>query len=318
MTASAIGADVSLYQHPITVTQIRKAGLSFAFAKATNGAGGTDPNFAANWQAIGKSGIHRGAYHELTPGDGAAQARHFMAVVAARGINHGDMLALVASDYDVAGTEAKAFLDEVKALAGPHCPVLLYSDPAYLPRFTSCTGYPLWLAAYRSKSPDSVAPWGKWTFWQWQAGGGADGGDTDSFNGTKADLDAWIGTYTQPPAKPAPKTFEKVADLTFRPGKSSVALSWRSPLKSAPWPIKTYEIAVCEGQALGDVYQSYPRTVPKDQHAAVTWQGGSLKPGTWYTAAVRALAQAIPPGQPVPPDPEHAGPWAAVTFQTSN
>lgn len=202
MTASAQGADTSAYQQPLTAAVLKAAGLSFAFAKATNGTAGEDPDFAVSWQAIAEAGLHRGAYHELTGEDPLLQAGTFMAVVAGRGLKAGDMLAVVASDYAVAGWQAKAFLDAVKAAAGPKCPVLLYSDLSALPSLAECSGYPLWLAYYADSAPGNVAPWDRWMFWQYQAGGGADGGDRDAFNGTAAELDAWIASYAGTPAVP--------------------------------------------------------------------------------------------------------------------
>ena len=202
MTASAQGADTSAYQQPLTAAVLKAAGLSFAFAKAANGTAGEDPDFAVSWQAIAEAGLHRGAYHELTGEDPLLQAGTFMAVVAGRGLKAGDMLAVAASDYAVAGRQAKAFLDAVKATAGPKCPVLLYSDLSALPSLAECSGYPLWLAYYADSAPGNVAPWDRWMFWQYQAGGGADGGDRDAFNGTAAELDAWIASYAGTPAVP--------------------------------------------------------------------------------------------------------------------
>ena len=304
MTASAQGADTSAYQQPLTAAVLKADGLSFAFAKAANGTAGEDPDFAVSWQAIAEAGLHRGAYHELTGEDPLLQAGTFMAVVAGRGLKAGDMLAVVASDYAVAGRQAKAFLDAVKAAAGPECPVLLYSDLSALPSLAECSGYPLWLAYYADSAPASVAPWDRWTFWQYQAGGGADGGDRDAFNGTVAELDAWIASYAHP-EPPADWTFGPVRDLTVEgAGPHSVKLAWESPAVPMPAAVGHYQIVVRkDAQDVG----SYPRVTPTGA-SPETWQGGSLQPGTAYEALVRAVAR----------DGGHASPWAAAAFTTAS
>lgn len=196
MTASAQGIDVSSYQGDLTSPELD--GLAFAYCKATEGPSDTDAHFAANWAAIRAKGLHRGAYHELwSPGSSpaASQAAHFLAVVRSAGIEHGDMLAVVASDYaGITGAEVKAWCDIVSA-AAPDCKVLVYSDRSVLPSLTSCTGYPLWVAWPSDTAPDSVAPWDRWTLWQW---GTEDGTDRDAYNGTADGLAAWLGSAAAP------------------------------------------------------------------------------------------------------------------------
>ena len=195
MGTSAQGKDFSSYQANLTTADLD--GLAFAFTKATEGPSDTDPSFAANWAAIRAKGIRRGAYHELwSPGSSpaATQAAHFLAVVKAAGLERGDMLAVVASDYGgVTGAEVRAWCDIVAA-ACPGCPVLVYSDLSTLAALTSCTGYPLWVAWPSDAAPESVAPWDRWTLWQWGSPGGV---DHDAYNGDEAELTAWLGTPAQ-------------------------------------------------------------------------------------------------------------------------
>jgi GH25 family lysozyme M1 (1,4-beta-N-acetylmuramidase) len=198
MTGSAQGIDVSRLQPPLTPTAL--TGFAFAFAKATDGPELTDPNFAVNWSVIKQAQIYRGAYHELwSPGSSpaATQAAHFLDVVSSGGLEPGDMLAVVASDYSgVTGEGVLAFCQAVQAGAGPQCPVLVYSDLDVLPSLGQCTGYPLWVTWPSATAPASVEPWSTWTLWQW---GTVSNTDRDAFNGTAADMDAWIKTYTVPP-----------------------------------------------------------------------------------------------------------------------
>jgi GH25 family lysozyme M1 (1,4-beta-N-acetylmuramidase) len=197
MTETAQGIDVSRAQPPLTPTDLN--GFAFAFAKATDGPELTDPDFAGNWSVIKQAEIYRGAYHELWSPESSpagAQAAHFLDVVRSGGLEPGDMLAVVASDYSgVTGGEVLAFCEAVQAGAGPQCPVLVYSDLSVLPSLGQCTGYPLWVTWPSGTAPASVEPWSTWTLWQW---GTVSNTDQDAFNGTAADMDAWIKTYTEP------------------------------------------------------------------------------------------------------------------------
>jgi lysozyme len=57
------GIDVSKYQGQIDWEQVRAAGVSFAFIKATEGGDRLDSRFQENWEAARRAGIPRGAYH---------------------------------------------------------------------------------------------------------------------------------------------------------------------------------------------------------------------------------------------------------------
>ncbi len=203
MVASAQGRDVSNFQGKLDWATLGK-GLAFAFCKATEGTTFKDADFAANWAGIQSAGLFRGAYHFLHPADSATtQAQYFMDTVKANGLLPGDMLVCDAEVTDGAADASvdaatKSFCTEVMRIAGPHCPVIVYTYTSFAPKLTSCTGFPLWIAYPSADSPASVAPWKTWTFWQW---GTVDGIDADAFNGTDADLTAWIGTYTEVPVK---------------------------------------------------------------------------------------------------------------------
>lgn len=68
MDNRARGIDVSHYDPTVDWSAAASAGISFAFAKASQGSNAsspsyTDPMFANHWQAIKDAGILRGAYH---------------------------------------------------------------------------------------------------------------------------------------------------------------------------------------------------------------------------------------------------------------
>ena len=61
----------------------------------------------------------------------------------------------------------------------------------------NCAGlgsYPLWLAIFQSATPSAPAPWKAWKFWQ---SGGTSSHDNDVFNGTPAELTAWISSFQE-------------------------------------------------------------------------------------------------------------------------
>lgn len=194
---SAHGQDRSDYQAVTTW-----AGENFGWCKATNGPDYVDEKFTDNWAGIARANIPRGAYHELTDASAEAQADFFVATVKARGLRPGDMLAVVASDYPgVTDTSVKAFCDRTAYLAGPHCPVLVYTDLSVAKGLWSCGGYDLWATWPGDVPPGPVGPWKTWRFWQYSISGPV---DLDVFNGTVDDLRAWLATYTETHTDPPP------------------------------------------------------------------------------------------------------------------
>jgi GH25 family lysozyme M1 (1,4-beta-N-acetylmuramidase) len=203
------------------------AGNVFGFAKATEGASWIDATFAPNWANLGREGLVRGAYHFFHPAVSAVeQAQFFVSVVKNHGgYGPGDIFILDAeitvgadgqeefgtetaelrmhtnlwqADDPAAavGSSALQFLQEVSALVGSQCPVLLYSNLSMAQAdLRPCAGYPLYVAYYSANAPKSVAPWPSWTFWQNEGSGGSGGGDCDFFNGDEAALLAWQASY---------------------------------------------------------------------------------------------------------------------------
>ena len=198
---SAQGKDFSAYQKPVTPADLK--GLSFAFTRVSDWSGttmGTDPNFAHNWAAFKTAGLDRGAYWYLLPNvDPAAQARYFFAAVKAAGLEPGNLLVcdseVLAANADQA---THAFCATLASLAGPQCPVIVYTNHNVGQHLTSCTGWPLWFAWPSPAAPPAslIAPWKSWLVWQWGTAGGV---DADAFNGTATVLDAWTASHIPPP-----------------------------------------------------------------------------------------------------------------------
>ena len=72
---------------PVDWAKVKAAGAGFGIAKATEGTGYLDDQFAANWRGTKAAGIAvRGAYHFGHPAvDAVAQAQHFARAVGAVG-----------------------------------------------------------------------------------------------------------------------------------------------------------------------------------------------------------------------------------------
>jgi lysozyme len=78
------GIDVSHHQHAIEWPAVKRAGMQFAYIKATEGADYKDPDFGRNWTESAVAGIPHGAYHFFTlETPGKLQAANFLAVVPA-------------------------------------------------------------------------------------------------------------------------------------------------------------------------------------------------------------------------------------------
>ncbi len=203
--ADAAGRDYSAFQPPVTAEMLK--GLSFAYTRVSDWSGttmGTDPTFSHDWAMMKAHKLHRGAYWFLLPTvDAVSQARYFVGAVKKAGLDPGDMLVcdseILASNVDQV---THSFCAEVASLAGPHCPVLVYSNENVGQHLTSCTHFPLWFAWPSSSPPPAsmTRPWARWTFWQW---GVVDGVDADRFDGTPAQLNEWIARYLPKPDPPA-------------------------------------------------------------------------------------------------------------------
>ena len=201
MAGNARGIDVSNFGGQFNWAGT--SGLSFGICRATQGLGaaGTnspDPFLTWNWPRIKAQGLARGAYHFLDPNlDGAAQASYFVQQVSAVGLETTDMLWL---DNETAGSSpaavaacARAFMARLVSLR-PDNPCGVYSFFSFITS-GNCAGlgsYPLWLAIFQSATPVAPAPWTAWKFWQ---SGSTSSHDNDVYNGTPAELTAWISSF---------------------------------------------------------------------------------------------------------------------------
>ena len=183
-SASVYGPDASSYQHPQGYTidwgaAHATSGAAFAFVKATEGTGYTNPYFKQDFAALATQGLMRGAYHFARPttaaGSAVAQADYFAAAIAGATApalpsqplpDHpldkaGDLPPVLDLEDNGGLTPAqlqewtRAFLTELTAKTG-RTP-MIYAGPYFwktsMGNDPSFAGYPLWVASYSDNAP---------------------------------------------------------------------------------------------------------------------------------------------------------------------
>jgi GH25 family lysozyme M1 (1,4-beta-N-acetylmuramidase) len=249
--AAVDGPDVSGWQHPngytIDWSATRVGGAEFAFVKATEGTGYTNPYFAKDFAALAANKMVRGAYHFARPAAGTAsavaQARHFISVTGTLG-TPGDLPPVL--DLEVTGglgsadliAWAKAFLAEAERLTG-RVPVV-YTSPGFwkasMANSAAFTAHPLWIATWGPK-PVLAGGWTTYAFWQYTDKATVPGMpgpvDMSVFNGTLDQLRsmAKLPSVAPPTPTPSPEPQPTVpVKITVTPTAATVAAGATSRL----------------------------------------------------------------------------------------
>lgn len=238
------GADVSNWQGSYAWPN----GLSFGFAKATEGTTYTDGQFAHNWAAMAAKGMVRGAYHFGHPkNDPVVEAEHFLTVVRAQGLHDGDLLSLDLEVHDgrsasAVAAWARTWCTHVQQRTGIR-PVL-YTFVSFA-RDGYCAGlgaYPLWIADPSSPAgkPRVGGPWSTWAIHQYSdspydkdvsnltvAQLRALGGAAPTTTTSEDDVPEYVSLTTTAPikvqkGKPITVTWDKVIEGTHRPGEGII------------------------------------------------------------------------------------------------
>jgi lysozyme len=172
-----LGIDVSHYTGPRDWSGLGRAGIGFAFVKATEGATVSDDLFAQHWRGLHQAGVPCGAYHYGHPGgDAATQAAHFYSVVgtlAAEDLQ--PVLDLEVGDGHLVAQVvgwALAFADAAEAMFGGE--LILYTGGFWRnqlgnPTCADLGRRKLWTARYGG-SPVLPRPWSRWSIWQFSDG----------------------------------------------------------------------------------------------------------------------------------------------------
>ena len=218
------GIDVSHWQVEIDWSEVKRAGVKFAFIKATEFPDKRTDLFIdnllyENLKGASENGIYWSAYHFFrTHIDPVIQAQAFVATV-------GEFTCLPpVLDLEVAGSKGEKlnikvqqFLDEVERLTNRK-PIIYTSGSfwrsymMYEKRVHSdwARVYPLWMARYTSLWPTPIYPWAGWDFWQYSDSGKIPGVkthvDLNWFNGSETELvERFVqnGTAYTPPEIPS-------------------------------------------------------------------------------------------------------------------
>jgi lysozyme len=176
------GIDVSRYQQMIAwdavkAMQVKNIKLGFAFIKATEGIGNTDPQFYRNWKKSKDAGIIRGAYHFfLTTKDARMQAENFIKAV---DLKPGDLPPVLDVEQtngmskDLIKKELKTWLEIVEN--NYHVKPIIYT---FIDFYKQNLGddfddYPLWVAHYYQPRQPRIKR--DWVFWQHNDNGRVNG-----------------------------------------------------------------------------------------------------------------------------------------------
>ncbi|MEM7296783.1 MAG: GH25 family lysozyme [Bacteroidota bacterium] len=199
------GLDISHFQGNVSWDQVKKDGIRFAFAKATQGVNYSDPNYAQNVSSANDAGIPIGSYHfYMSMDDPERQADHFVSVVGE--VADGDMPPVL--DLEQGGIRASddkqkfqadvlKWLDIVEKKLGMK-PIIYTNNPFGNEYLTDSkfANYQLWVAEYtKAEKPNVPETWKDkgWLMWQRSQRGvytGVPGQnvDHDVFNGTSEAL----------------------------------------------------------------------------------------------------------------------------------
>lgn len=175
------GIDASHHKGPIDWAQVADAGITFAYLKATEGTGFTDPRFAEHRREAARQGIEVSGYHYFQLcSDGADQAAHFLRVLG-DGVRRARLVP--ALDLELAGScsdpppadvllvEVREFLAALERRTGR--PALVYLYPEFEERYgfaDDLAEHPQWVRRLGDRAPRR-----DWTVWQYDDAGSVPG-----------------------------------------------------------------------------------------------------------------------------------------------
>lgn len=175
------GIDVARYQGDIDWASVYRAGVSFAFIKATEGGDFIDPMFKDHWRESKRAGVRRGAYHYFyfcRPAE--EQARWFIRNVPRDSSalphvldmewNHMSPTCRLRPDGETVRREADRFLDILEAHYGRRPLVYTTVDFFADTGIGRLRGTEFWLRSVAGH-PRQVYPGAFWTFWQYSGTG---------------------------------------------------------------------------------------------------------------------------------------------------
>ncbi|TWH36690.1 MULTISPECIES: GH25 family lysozyme [unclassified Aminobacter] len=203
------GTDVSKYQASVDWHQARRAGISFAFIKATEGGDRVDDKFMEHWRNAKAAGIPRAAYHFFYFCRPAReQAQWFIRNVPRQAgtlphvldmeWNHLSPTCKLRPPAHVVQKEMKIFLDMIERHYGKR-PIIYTSIDFYRDnRLHEFKGYDWWLRSV-ADHPHNKYDGQHFLFWQYTGTGEVPGiqGDADInvFNGSETQWRKWLAQH---------------------------------------------------------------------------------------------------------------------------
>ncbi len=195
------GIDVSSYQGSINWGSVHAAGISFAFAKASQGNYYIDPTFASNEQNGKAAGVYMAAYDFADPVNvGAATEANYFDSVAGPYFRSGYMYPALDLEQGC-GTLSRSALSSwvvtwmttvenyIASTDGFNIVPIVYMNSNYANNCvdSSVTAYHLWIAEYCGGCTPNIGIFAYWNYYQWNDAGsypGISGGvDQDIFGG---------------------------------------------------------------------------------------------------------------------------------------
>ena len=258
-----LGIDVSHWDGTsINWSNVKSSGVTFTWAKATEGINYTDPTIGLNETNAAAAGVFIGAYHfarydvNLGTNGAMAEAAYFWRV-AQNYIKGGGAYLMPMLDVEhVTGTNynyTKATLSQWvnqwcmsvsnrAAAAGVVIKPVIYTGSSFAGTWldSTVTQWTPWIANWNGQNPQTgapnpIAPWSKWVFWQWTDAATVPGAgvvDGDVFNGAASNLTAYVigGTLPAITNQPVGQMVLAGTNVTFSVGASGAALltyQWR-------------------------------------------------------------------------------------------
>ena len=213
-----VGIDVSQFQYSIDWPSVKTAGISFAWARASDGTTIVDPYFTVNETSAQTAGVLIGAYHHgeflsnLGTSGAIAEANAFWNVASNYITGGGSYLMPMLDMEGSIGTYNQTTLSQwvnawcqtvsnYAAAAGVTIRPVVYASSSFANSWfdSTVTQWIPWIASWNGQIPQSGAPtptttpWSTWTVWQYDhvitvPGITANVVDADVFNGSWSSL----------------------------------------------------------------------------------------------------------------------------------
>lgn len=173
------GIDISAHNGEIDAAALTRAGISFAYIKATEGTDFTDRQYTRNAALLRECGIPAGAYHFFRfDTDGELQAWNFLSAL--RGQRFALPPAIDLEEWsNPDGFTTRQILRELRrmlhVLEAEGVTPLIYTNKDGYSRFVKggLDGYPLWICSFTDPPLDD--PDNRWDVWQYSHRGSVDG-----------------------------------------------------------------------------------------------------------------------------------------------